>query len=270
MGVAARAGLDHLSFADTPGISAGLVLANRGTLCGPFGFSLTPTSRHDLSTVARHRQLLAQTIGCPPERLVPQRQVHGTEVSYGEHPGAGAPGPVPARWRALRHPFAGESDLLVTERRGHALLLSVADCCPLILWSPVGRAVAAAHCGWRGCAAGAVKSAVEAMEGEFGVRAAGLRAWVGPCAGFDSRSYEVGTEVYRALSGYGGCFTRSERSGHYYLNLGRLVVAALESVGVPTGSIETVALDTIGDRRFHSYRRDGADSGRMAAWVMLR
>lgn len=248
---------------------AGIILANRGELCGPFGFSLTPTARHSEARVLQHRLLLSRSLRTPPERFVTQRQVHGAGIGYIGGPGRLALPAAPQRWRSIRHRFARESDILISRRRGFSLLLSVADCCPLLILAPVQGAVAAVHSGWRGCVAGAPAAAVAALGERYGAAPASLRAWVGPCAGFDAPTYEVGQEVYDALPHQRGCFSAAGRPGHYFLDLGRVVTQQLLAAGVTPRRITAVALDTISDRRFHSHRREAGDSGRMAAWITL-
>lgn len=257
-----RGPVAYLSFVDSPRLSAGITLANRGSAFGPFGFAVTPTVRHGAATVAANRQALARLLGLPPESLVLQRQVHGVTVSDG------AAQQPPMLWRALGHRQLPESDILISDRPFRALLLSVADCCPVLLFDPVVGAIAAAHAGWRGTAAGAAGEAVRALRREYGVRPAALRAWVGPCAGRES--YEVGSEVVEALRNYPDCMKPSGREGHALLDLVEVNRRQLLEAGVEARAITVAEFDTIRDRRFHSYRREGPDSGRMAAWIALR
>ena len=256
-----RGALTSLSFIDSPRLSAGITLANRGNQFGPFGFAVTPTRRHSVATVAAHRRALAEFLGLPAESLILQRQVHGVTVAEG------ATQRPPALWRALNHRDLPESDILISDRPGRALVLSVADCCPVLLFDPVTGAIAAAHAGWRGTASGAAKEAVRALRTGYGAHPAALRAWVGPCAGRES--YEVGGEVVEAFRDYPDCMRPSGRPAHALLDISEINRRQLLEAGVPAQAIRVADFDTIRDLRFHSYRRDGADSGRMAAWIAL-
>lgn len=264
-----------IRFADTPRLTAGVVPANRGARFGPFGFSVTETFRHPRSEVAANRRALADAIDMPVERLVLQRQVHGIAVAEGrgQRP--------PFRWRALNHRDLPESDILITDRPGSVLLLSVADCCPVLLYAPAVGAIGAAHAGWRGTAAGAVTVAVQTLGSRYGVTAPTLHCWIGPCAG--AHSYEVGPEVAEVFAEYPDCLrpaggaaasSASDRGGprgeRYLLDLPEINRRRLVAAGVDPRRITILREDTIADRRYQSYRRDGRDSGRMAAWIGLR
>lgn len=206
---------------------------------------------------------MARFIGLPPETLVFQRQVHGTGITEGRE------ALPPRRWRSLNQRDLPESDILITDLPRQILVLSVADCCPILLFSPSAGAVAAVHAGRRGTAAGAAGLAVEALDRRFGASPAGLHVWIGPCAG--GGSYEVGPEVAAEFSQYPD-YVKGSRNGsdRYLLDLPGINRRQLLAAGVTSSRINDEAEDTIRDRRFHSYRRDGADSGRMAAWIGLR
>ncbi len=127
-----------------------------------------------------------------------------------------------------------------------------------------GGAVAAAHAGWRGLAAGVLEAAVGAM----GVPAARVHAWLGPAIG--PRAYEVGAEVREA---YLARDARAEsafvptRPGHWRLDLYAVARQRLAALGV--GEIAGGGWCTLTDEaRFFSYRRDRA-AERMAALIWL-
>jgi YfiH family protein len=84
-------------------------------------------------------------------------------------------------------------DGLVTDRPGLPLLATFADCYPVLLFDPVRRALALAHAGWRGAAAGVATAAVQALAREYGSRPGDLLAGLGP--GICRRCYAVGEEV---------------------------------------------------------------------------
>lgn len=156
----------------------------------------------------------------------------------------------------------GEADALVTRRPGLALAVATADCVPVLLGAP--DAVAAAHAGWRGIAAGVVPAAVERLDGD----PRRLTAWIGPAIG--ACCYEVGPEVAADVA----AASRAEvaapgPSGRPHLDLAAAVREQLRSTGVV--DVRTVAGCTHCDAdRLWSYRRDGPGTGRNWAFVWIR
>lgn len=100
------------------------------------------------------------------------QQVHGADVAV-----VGADTPRGAELRGV--------DVLVTGEQDRVLAVGAADCVPLLLASD--RAVAAAHVGRPGLAAGAVDAALDALPGD------GVVAVVGPAIG--GCCYEVPAEM---------------------------------------------------------------------------
>jgi len=94
-------------------------------------------------------------------------------------------------------------------------------------------------------------------------------AWLGPAIA--ALSYEVGAEVREAFLARDGdaasAFTAT-RPGHWSCDLYELARQRLRAAGVTR--IFGGDLDTFSNPRLHSYRRDGARSGRMASllWVL--
>ena len=177
-------------------------------------------------------------------------QVHGDEVVHVvDDPPLGPSDDVPV------------ADALVTTRRGLGLMIRVADCVPVLLADPVAGVVGAVHAGRVGTTLDVVGQAVQRMRS---LGATDVRAWIGPhvCG----RCYEVPEQMRDEVSAAVPA-TRSETSwGTPALDLGAGVAAQLAAAGVPTVD---VARCTLEDEHLHSYRRDGADSGRLAGLVWM-
>lgn len=212
----------------------------------------------DAAAVAHNRQRLAQAIGAAPVYL---RQVHGTRVVR--------IGRADARPGAVVH----EADASVSTEPGVACTVLVADCLPVLLWTSDGRAVAAAHAGWRGLAGGVLEVTLRALCDVAGCAPAEVHAWLGACIG--PRRFEVGADV---LHGFGVDPATADplrfdpRAGaatpKWLANLGLLARDRLRAEGVTAvsgGDWCTVEAPS----RFFSYRRDGV-TGRMAAAVWIR
>lgn len=147
------------------------------------------------------------------------------------------------------HPSDG--DALVTAEYDVGLLVTGADCPPLVLATP--ERVAVVHCGWRSLAAGIVENVLEEL-GDGPVQAV-----IGP--GIGAMSYEVGDEVPAAL---GADAVAAYVAGH--LDLVAVIIAKLERVGVE--EIEDLGRCTFSEPgEFFSHRRDGGETGRQAGIV---
>src|SRR5437764_6195958 len=114
--------------------------------------------------------------------LVRINQVHGRDVVI-RRAGDSARWPLP------------DADIVVSNDPAIAVAIQVADCVPILIADRVTGAVAAAHAGWRGLAAGVPGVTVEALVREFGSRPDDLIAAAGPSIG--ACCYEVGPEVRR-------------------------------------------------------------------------
>jgi polyphenol oxidase len=183
----------------------------------------------------------------PRGRLLLLQQVHGTAVQ--------------------RAPWDGRpvGDAAIADQPGLLLGIETADCLPVLLVDPQRRAVAAAHAGWRGTAAGVARQAVEALQAQ-GSRAEGLLAALGP--GIGPCCYEVGEEVREAFGAAGASFFRPGPRGRPHLDVRAANRAQLRSAGLPDSAIHDLADCTFcRAERYHSYRREGRGAGRMINFV---
>ncbi|MEE8507707.1 MAG: polyphenol oxidase family protein [Myxococcota bacterium] len=193
-----------------------------------------------------------------PRRLARPRQVHGNAVA---HAGAGG------RLEPM------EADAVVSTQPALAVGVVTADCVPILVSSLDGSAVAAIHAGWRGLAAGVVPTAITALRGRLasGVRLVGA---IGPHIG--SCCYEVDEPVLDPLRSRFGTQLETQmwptRPGHARLDLAGLVRFALYEAGLDhteQGDLGAVCTQCDSDR-FHSYRRDGRNAGRLVNFVAAR
>ncbi len=113
-----------------------------------------------------------------------------------------------------------KGDGLVTAQPGRVLSVRVADCCPVLLATPDGRAVAAIHAGWRGAVGGVIAAAVCKLKSIANVDPATLLAAVGPCIGLDA--FEVGPEVLAQFESVFGIDAplRHDANGKGHVDLG--------------------------------------------------
>ena len=208
------------------------------------------------------RAMLREALALPAEPCW-LRQVHGDGVArFSLPPLAGE-----AARRADGGNFATASDepaadAAVTRTPGTVLAIKTADCLPVLFCNAAGSEIAAAHAGWRGLSAGVLENTLAAMRS----RREDIVAWLGPAIA--APSYEVGEEVRAAFLAHDPAAASAfaaTRPGHWLCDLYALARQRLRTAGV--ARVSGGGLDTFSDPRLHSYRRDGANSGRMVSLV---
>ena len=208
--------------------------------------------------------------------LIRLRQVHGNSVVVRRAGLTASAGEIP------------EADIIASDDPQLALAIQTADCVPLLLADRKTGVVAAAHAGWRGLAAGAPRTAVEALNREFGSRPQDLVAAIGPSVG--ACCYEVGGDVRVAFRDGGfdptGWFfdlpqpspanpsmpslLAGRRADRWFFDGWAAATDQLRQAGVPVTEIHDARLCTASHGSFCSYRRDGQAAGRMAAVIRAR
>ncbi|HEY5145701.1 MAG TPA: polyphenol oxidase family protein, partial [Polyangiaceae bacterium] len=143
---------------------------------------------------------------------------------------------------------------------------------PILVADEATGGVAAIHAGWRGVTRGIVANAIEQLMSRGDRRGRlGLVAAIGPCIG--PCCFEVGRDVADqiARAAPGTRVVATERSEKVYVDLRAAVRTQLAAVGVDPARIDDVPGCTKHEAgRFHSFRRDGAQSGRMLAAIASR
>lgn len=253
-----------------PGIGAAMTTRGGGASAAPWqGFNLGDHVGDLPGAVAANRAAFAQVLGARPVYL---RQVHGSRV---------------VRLTAADlEPAAAtqEADACVSTEPGLACTILVADCLPVLFAAPLGRAVAAAHAGWRGLAGGVLEATVAALCEAAQCEPAEVEAWLGAAIG--PQRFEVGADVLRAFGAEparpsahfrpwarggevvsGGAAAGAVRPT-WAADLAGLAEERLRRAGV--AMLDSARACTVTEaERYFSYRRDGA-TGRMAAAVWIR
>lgn len=216
---------------------------------------------------------VARAVQVEPARLVRARQVHGADVVIAED----VRGRLP------------EADIILSGDHTVALAVQAADCIPLLLADPTTGAVAGAHAGWRGLAAGVPAATVASLTRKFGGRPAGLIAAIGPAVG--ACCYEVGGDVkdrFEAAGASRGQLARwfltapirsaanpsmssvsgPRRADRWFFDGWSAACEQLVEAGVPVAQIFIAGLCTASHPDILcSYRRDGSRAGRIAGAI---
>jgi polyphenol oxidase len=197
-------------------------------------------------SVLENRRRLLESLGLDPAGLATAGQVHGDIVRTVTRPG--------------NHPGC---DALLTRSPGLVLAVATADCMSL-LYQARG-AVAAAHAGWRGAAAGMPVAALRALCDSAGVPPAGVSVALGPC--IRACCYEVGPDVARRFP---ASAVRTV-GGRLHLDLPAAARAQLLEAGLPAEAFHDTGACTACERELcFSHRRDAGRTGRLWGIAALR
>lgn len=199
------------------------------------GFS---NAEYDLSPHAQDWSKFSSFFG-PQYEYALVSQVHGDLCLRADHSG-----------------LIGEADALITNRKGLVLAIRTADCVPVLVEAE--NEVIVIHAGWRGIANGIIEKTLSNVQNLHG-------AAVGPCISVDA--YEVGFEVVEGIASAGvpkDVFVR-EQQPRPHVDLKAAAMFQLQRAGVP--SIDVLPHCTYLSQNFHSYRRDGNRSGRLAGFI---
>ena len=243
-----------------PGVAGGMSTRRGGVSQGPFaGLNLRPSGlpaaeQDDPAAIAENLRRWSGV--CAPARPVWLDQVHGPAVVR----------VAAADVNGSEGPFL-QADASVTTEPGVACTVLVADCLPVLFASADGRAVGAAHAGWRGLAGGVLEACLAEVCRAAGCRPGQVSAWLGACIG--PQAFEVGEEVRVAFGPSAGAhFRPGIAPGKWWADLPALARLRLSEAGVR--QVSGGAWCTHSDAsRFFSFRRDRV-TGRHAASIWIR
>jgi len=230
----------------------GFTTRKGGVSTGPYGsLNLGLSSGDDRAAVERNRDLLLAHLGTTRERVCAFNQVHGARVLVGR-----------PSW------FEEDADAAVSDDPELLLVVSAADCFPVLLHDPVTGAVGAAHCGWRGTAACIVEEMVSTLTREYGSRPSDLRAAVGP--GIRGGCYQVSADVVERFEEAGFPESLYPRDGdRFLLDIEAAIGLSLAAAGVHGDTVEYLGRCTHCEPdEFYSHRRDAGLTGR--SWAFIR
>lgn len=201
----------------------------------------------DPASVRSNRELVADSLGVSPDRLLFMNQVHGSTVV--EVDGPWGERPVP------------DADALVTRTPGLALGVLVADCTPVLVHDVAAGVVGVAHAGRPGLVAGVVPALVAAMR-DLGATAP--VAVVGPS--ICGRCYEVPAAMRDDVAAVAPEAAARTWTGTPAVDVAAGVVGQLAQLGVPLTWVPGCTRES---PALYSYRRE-ARTGRFAGVVVRR
>jgi len=198
----------------------------------PFHNNLSRSVGDDPETIAKNRARFFGSLGIAETSLVHANQVHSDGVSIVTKPGL-----YPA------------IDALITSQKGLNLVISVADCMPVMLYDKANGVIANIHSGWRGTQKNIVGKTISILKSDFGTEP-------------DKDVADIFPAEYVS--------PKPGADGKFIIDTGKMVYSSLLAAGVPAVNIEQSSECTFDNTHLHSYRRDKSGSGRMFAVIGMK
>ncbi|KND23233.1 hypothetical protein AFK20_03075 [Enhydrobacter aerosaccus] len=185
------------------------------------------------------------------------------------------------------------ADAHITRLPNVALAIMTADCVPVMIATDAAddnKLIAAIHAGWQGLSKNIIAKTVQKMVHQFDFAAGdnataemqkvtrGWHAWIG--ASIAQSSYEVDRRVKDAVLSVLNVSEvvatqlfqpNADKVGHYFADLPAIAELQLKACGIH--QVHKSGLDSHGDARFYSYRRQTQHqlpaTGRMATLIFM-
>lgn len=233
-----------------PWIKSGITTRQGGISAGLYrGFNIDDRN-DDPEKVKHHRELLATQSGFPSENFVWLDQVHGSHVVCADD--------------HLKSKTPCIADASFSKQPGTVCVVMTADCLPILLASRTQPWVAAIHGGWKSLASGIISQTIQSYRDH----PSDLLAYLGPAIG--PFHFVVQDDVKQAFSSIPEAFKQSSQSENntlkWHANLYTIAKMQLLQSGV-TCQYGKERCTYQNPDLFYSYRRDGAQTGRMASWI---
>ena len=194
--------------------------------------------------VVQNRAILAKKLGT--KNLVFMEQIHKANIE------------IITKNRAKTVP---KTDAMITDIKGVALCVMVADCIPVLLYDENRAVIGVAHAGRGGVKEQIVNKTAEMMIDKFSCRIEDIKIYMG--ASIKSCCYEVKEDSIKGFENY--LHVEGEK---IYLDIVGKCVEDLKDIGIKGQNIEVSPVCTCCDTDYFSYRRDGK-TGRFCGAIVL-
>jgi YfiH family protein len=231
-----------------PNVVQGMSTILGGSEDAPFYNNLSFWVGDSEHNVKQNRNKFFESLGIDQKHLAIPQQVHSADVKIVE---------VPGYYRTF--------DGLITNKKNVFLIISTADCFPVMIYDKSKQVIAGIHSGWRGTQKAIVPNGIEMMIKEFNSNLEDMLVYIGP--GISRDKFEVGEDVANLFE----IKYRAETNGKFFVDIKQVILDQLKDKGIPEENIEASELCSYCSSGYlHSYRRDRDKSGRMFCVIGMR
>lgn len=188
-----------------------------------------------------NRKLFFDSLGIPIDRVVFQKQDHSDKLYFATEPG-----------------IISSNDALITNKPNLFLVVTIADCIPILFFDVENKIAGVVHAGWRGTVSAILKKTVSYTIEELKMNIQKTYFYFGPS--ICQKCFEVDEDVANFFE----LKYREIKEKKFLIDLTAVNRDYLLSLGAKNENIQISKLCTYEvSNLLHSYRRDKANSGRM-------
>jgi YfiH family protein len=164
-----------------------------------------------------------------------------------------------------------EADAHFSAKTNQALIISTADCMPIMIYCPQTHRAAAVHAGWRGVANKITEKTLKTLI-ETGSTQKNFEIFVGPS--ILKNSFEIDTDVFNILKQSQYNLKDSDysefKNSKYYVDLAKIVSSQINFATENKAQIHFCNINTKTSENFHSYRRGKQSKERNLSFIALK
>jgi YfiH family protein len=246
------------------GVTHGFTTRRGGVSAPPFDTLNMGTTRDEpMENILENYRRVAKAYGLRFSELALVRHEHGDKVLRLDRTHCG---------RGLTGELLDFSDGLVTCDPFVTLMTCHADCGAFFIFDKRLKTIGLAHAGWKGMKKRIGQRLVETMQREFGSRPSDMIVALGPC--ICEKCFEVEKELAEEFANEFDCpdiySLKPEKPDKGYVSLRAAAIVQLLDAGVCFENISLMEHCTFEERElFFSFRRDGRQTGSMAAFMRI-
>jgi len=212
-----------------------------------FNFNMSFAINDEIERVESNRHLFFESLGLKKEDVACQNQIHSDIIKTTGYGGS-----------------VGDSDAIITPRKGIGLAIAMADCVGIFIYDKVEKVISGVHSGWRGTKQEILTKTLLLLKEDFDSSPENLFVYIAPS--ISQNNYEVGKDVAEQFDPK-YLIPKGEK---YLLNVSRINYDMLVNFGVPKSQIEYSKLCSFDETYIHSFRRDKSESGRAFGVIALK
>ncbi|MCX8057332.1 MAG: peptidoglycan editing factor PgeF [Ignavibacteria bacterium] len=213
-----------------------------------FNFNLGNFSNQQNDIKEKNRKIFFDALNIDLKRVVYQQQVHSNKFTLVNEP-----------------KLEKENDALITTQKNLFLVVTIADCIPILFYDRTNQIIGVVHAGWRGTYSKILLSTIEFAITEMKLSINDTFFYFGPS--ICSNCFEVDEDVAQLFDSK---FVKKKEK-KFTVDLPQVNLNYLMKLGFNPSNVHISRLCTFEcSSLLHSYRRDKENSGRMIGVIGIR